>query len=48
MAKKDETETVRLRDVVTGAVVEVPVEKVERMGPGWEPVKATGAAKKAS
>jgi len=48
MAKKDEVETVRLRNVNSGAVVTVAAEKVDRMGSEWEPAKASGATKKAS
>lgn len=29
----------RLRNEATGAVVSVPQEKVERLGPGWAPVE---------
>lgn len=48
MAKKDEPETVRLRNTVSGAVVSVAAEKAERMGSEWEPAPARAAAKKAS
>jgi len=37
--------TVRLRNAVTGVVVEVDESKVERLGHGWKP--ATRATKRA-
>lgn len=38
----------RLTHVTSGAIVEVPDEKVARLGSEWEPVKAKAPAKKAA
>jgi hypothetical protein len=35
----------RLQNVTTGAIVDVPDEKVDNLGPGWEPVKESGSGK---
>lgn len=45
MATKQEPETVRLRNINSGAIVSVVAEKAERMGSQWEPVKASTAKK---
>lgn len=44
MAKKDEVTMVRLRNIKSGALVEVPDEKVARLGSEWEPASATKAS----
>lgn len=50
MAKNQEAKTVRLRNINSGAVVEVREEKVELLGSEWEtaPARKASAAKKSA
>jgi hypothetical protein len=43
MAAKQETKTVRLRNVNSGAIVEVAEDKVARLGSEWEAATAATA-----
>ncbi len=49
MAAKAEVKTVRLRNVNSGAIVEVAEEKVSRLGSSeWESAPAKAAAKRSA
>lgn len=48
MASKQETKTVRLRNINSGAIVEVTEDKVVRLGSEWEADTAKTSGRKTS